>query len=221
MLADFEAGLEYASVTEVIDVVQVGTERRFKVKWSDEYPVSRCVCACVGGGGGGKSDGWSCLHHPPSSARSCMHAHIYRLAFAPAVHAPVSSERARCAQWSRALTRVERGRAEARPRRAALRGCVQASWEPEEHLAEDLIALFQAQNPELFAERTDAGAAAARTWSSDYETQFAPRAASSGSSNGNGLQAGHEAKSGSSSSPSGHGAVAGGSVEQKEAMAMV
>lgn len=37
---DWEAGLEYASVTRVVDIVQVGTERRFKVEWGDGYPTS-------------------------------------------------------------------------------------------------------------------------------------------------------------------------------------
>lgn len=40
ILADFESGIEYANVSRVIDVVQVGLERRFKVEWTDGYPVS-------------------------------------------------------------------------------------------------------------------------------------------------------------------------------------
>lgn len=99
---------------------------------------------------------------------------------------------------------------------------VQTSWEAEEHLPEDLIALFQAQNPELFAERTDAAAAAGRAWSSDYETQFASRSqpgtsSSSSSSNGDVLSSApeqpandqkHTSNGHGSSSSSSNGAVA-------------
>lgn len=103
VLEDYDAGLEYATAQEVLDVVQVGTERRFKVSWGDSYP---------------------------------------------------------------------------------------ASWEPEEHLPTDLIALFQQQNPELFEERTTAAASAeavSQAWpmsaemewgqsdaDDSYKTQYAP-----------------------------------------------
>jgi hypothetical protein len=40
VVEDYDNGLEYAVAREVVDVVQVGTERRFKVNWSDGYPVS-------------------------------------------------------------------------------------------------------------------------------------------------------------------------------------
>ncbi|GFR41876.1 hypothetical protein Agub_g2659 [Astrephomene gubernaculifera] len=73
VLGDFLAGLEYASAEEVLDVVQVGTERRFKIKWADGYPTS---------------------------------------------------------------------------------------WEPEEHVPPELIALFASQQPQLFSQRTSAEAAA-------------------------------------------------------------
>lgn len=39
VLEDYDAGLEYARALRVVDVVQVRTERRFKVEWSDGYPV--------------------------------------------------------------------------------------------------------------------------------------------------------------------------------------
>ena len=42
VVEDYDAGLEYATAQAVLDVVQVGTERRFKVQWSDGYPVSGC-----------------------------------------------------------------------------------------------------------------------------------------------------------------------------------
>ena len=42
VVEDYDAGLEYAIAQAVLDVVQVGTERRFKVQWSDDYPVSGC-----------------------------------------------------------------------------------------------------------------------------------------------------------------------------------
>ncbi|MEW5297785.1 MAG: hypothetical protein WDW36_000969 [Sanguina aurantia] len=40
IISDYEAGLEYAEAESVIDVAQVGTERRFKVRWADDYPPS-------------------------------------------------------------------------------------------------------------------------------------------------------------------------------------
>ncbi|GLC39901.1 Signal recognition particle 43 kDa protein, chloroplastic [Pleodorina starrii] len=40
VLEDFLAGLEYGQAAEVLDVVQVRTERRFKVRWADGYPTS-------------------------------------------------------------------------------------------------------------------------------------------------------------------------------------
>ena len=47
------------------------------------------------------------------------------------------------------------------------------SWEAEEHVSPELIALFQQQQPELFQERTSAEAAALATgWSQEYETQY-------------------------------------------------
>ncbi len=39
VLEDYDAGLEYATAQQVLDVVQVGLARRFKVDWGDEYPV--------------------------------------------------------------------------------------------------------------------------------------------------------------------------------------
>ncbi|GIL63260.1 hypothetical protein Vafri_17365 [Volvox africanus] len=92
VLEDFLAGLEYGEAAEVLDVVQVRTERRFKIRWGDGYPTS---------------------------------------------------------------------------------------WEPEEHVPQDLIQLFAQQNPELFRERTSAEAASASSWTDlgmDYETQSTPRA---------------------------------------------
>ena len=59
---------------------------------------------------------------------------------------------------------------------------LQTSWEPEEHLPADLIALFQQQNPQLFEQRV-AAAAADQIWPGEeaqsvtqegYQTQFAP-----------------------------------------------
>ncbi|GFH08457.1 ANK_REP_REGION domain-containing protein [Haematococcus lacustris] len=69
ILADYEAGLEYRRARAIVDMVQVGTERRFKIQWEDDYPTS---------------------------------------------------------------------------------------WEPEEHVPPNLIALFQRQNPALFEERVNA-----------------------------------------------------------------
>ncbi|GFH11337.1 ANK_REP_REGION domain-containing protein [Haematococcus lacustris] len=69
ILADYEAGLEYRRARAIVDMVQVGTERRFKIQWEDDYPTS---------------------------------------------------------------------------------------WEPEEHVPPNLIALFQRQNPALFEERANA-----------------------------------------------------------------
>ncbi|KAG2427506.1 hypothetical protein HXX76_012439 [Chlamydomonas incerta] len=53
------------------------------------------------------------------------------------------------------------------------------SWEPEEHVPPELIELFAAQHPELFAARTSAEAAAAPDgWAQvEYETQSSPVAA--------------------------------------------
>ncbi|GAX77715.1 hypothetical protein CEUSTIGMA_g5158.t1 [Chlamydomonas eustigma] len=108
VIEDYQAGLEYAAAVNIVDVVQVGTARRFKVEWSDGYPVS---------------------------------------------------------------------------------------WEPEEHLPEELIALFQQQNPQLFEQRTSGastnseedvlqawplnaelewGPSAKERDSSEYPTQYAP-----------------------------------------------
>ena len=68
---------------------------------------------------------------------------------------------------------------------------LQTSWEPEEHLPADLIALFQQQNPQLFEQRVAAAAAdvaadfvaSEELWpdgdgrpetEEGYQTQFAP-----------------------------------------------
>ena len=40
IIEDYNSGLEYATARQIIDVVQVGTARRFKVEWNDSYPVS-------------------------------------------------------------------------------------------------------------------------------------------------------------------------------------
>lgn len=40
VIEDFDAGLEYSAARSILDVVQLGTERRFKVSWGDEYPSS-------------------------------------------------------------------------------------------------------------------------------------------------------------------------------------
>jgi hypothetical protein len=40
ILADYQEGIEYKRAAAIIDMVQVGTERRFKIKWEDDYPVS-------------------------------------------------------------------------------------------------------------------------------------------------------------------------------------
>ncbi|KAG1668488.1 hypothetical protein FOA52_005261 [Chlamydomonas sp. UWO 241] len=40
IIEDWDAGIEYATARAVVDVVQVGTERRFKVEWEDDYPTS-------------------------------------------------------------------------------------------------------------------------------------------------------------------------------------
>lgn len=50
VVEDYDNGLEYAVAREVVDVVQVGTERRFKVNWSDDYPVSVAWVAVTGRG---------------------------------------------------------------------------------------------------------------------------------------------------------------------------
>lgn len=85
VVEDYELGLEYTTALEVLDVVQIGMDRKFKIRWSDDYPES---------------------------------------------------------------------------------------WEPEEHVPADLIALFQAQNPELFETRTRSPQPAAAAH--EYETQYAP-----------------------------------------------
>jgi len=87
VLEDYEAGLEYAEAVAIVDMVQVGTERKFKIQWSDNYPVS---------------------------------------------------------------------------------------WEPEEHVPSDLIALFEQQNPQLFQERVaSANEASAVMPDNDYSVQWA------------------------------------------------
>ncbi|EFJ47094.1 hypothetical protein VOLCADRAFT_105313 [Volvox carteri f. nagariensis] len=40
LLEDYLAGLEYGAAAEVLDVVQIRTERRFKIRWADGYPAS-------------------------------------------------------------------------------------------------------------------------------------------------------------------------------------
>lgn len=40
VLEDYKEGLEYATAVDIVDFVQVGTARRFKVQWSDGYPTS-------------------------------------------------------------------------------------------------------------------------------------------------------------------------------------
>eukprot|EP00195_Chlamydomonas_chlamydogama_P011127 CAMPEP_0202893062 /NCGR_PEP_ID=MMETSP1392-20130828/2704_1 /ASSEMBLY_ACC=CAM_ASM_000868 /TAXON_ID=225041 /ORGANISM="Chlamydomonas chlamydogama, Strain SAG 11-48b" /LENGTH=406 /DNA_ID=CAMNT_0049577247 /DNA_START=235 /DNA_END=1455 /DNA_ORIENTATION=- len=85
VLEDYTVGLEYARAESIVDVVQVGTARRFKIKWADDYPVS---------------------------------------------------------------------------------------WEPEEHVPADLIALFQQQQPELFEQRVAAAAAAGSSGSGEGQAQW-------------------------------------------------
>eukprot|EP00199_Chlamydomonas_sp_CCMP681_P002019 CAMPEP_0119102154 /NCGR_PEP_ID=MMETSP1180-20130426/1002_1 /TAXON_ID=3052 ORGANISM="Chlamydomonas cf sp, Strain CCMP681" /NCGR_SAMPLE_ID=MMETSP1180 /ASSEMBLY_ACC=CAM_ASM_000741 /LENGTH=346 /DNA_ID=CAMNT_0007086393 /DNA_START=181 /DNA_END=1221 /DNA_ORIENTATION=- len=40
LLQDYEEGMEFSPVQQVLDMVQVGTTRRFKIHWGDNYPDS-------------------------------------------------------------------------------------------------------------------------------------------------------------------------------------
>eukprot|EP00198_Chlamydomonas_reinhardtii_P014367 XP_001703704.1 chloroplast SRP43/CAO subunit of signal recognition particle [Chlamydomonas reinhardtii] len=94
------------------------------------------------------------------------------------------------------------------------------SWEPEEHVPPELIQLFAAQHPELFAARTSAEAAAAPDgWAQvEYETQSSPVAAYAqpAAASGNGAAGNGASGSNGSSESSGSGNGIGSS--QREAV---